>query len=220
MDSKVVNKEIKRVVWQKLKEFGFSHFTPRVAWRYFPDRIEILEFRSFNKYHADGAKVTTFSFMLELGVYLLYVPSTVSVKAKKEILLPSIAGCKFRGSIEPSLEFQSTKDPYIWSIDKDGKNVTSCIEDVKSKLPSVLKWFSQFERQEDVLDILLNSSESMHKLWGFGRNPSPIRSYLLGYVALSLGNQSLAEEKLQEAVNSECFTYSFLSLEGALSKAL
>ena len=220
MDSKVVNKEIKKIVWKELKELGFSHFTSRVAWRYLSDRIEIFEIRSFNKYKADGAKVTTFSFMLELGVHLLYVPYTVSVKAKNGALLPSVAECKFRGSIEPSLEFQSTKDPYIWSIDEKGGNVNSCIEDVKSKLPLVLQWFSQFERRENVLNILLNGSERMNQLSGFGRNPSPIRSYLLGYVALSMGNQSLAEEKLQEAVNSGCFAYSFLSLEEALSKAL
>ncbi|OZY86505.1 hypothetical protein CBP51_05635 [Cellvibrio mixtus] len=220
MDSKVVNKEIKRVAWKKLKEFGFSHFTPRVAWRYFPDRIEILEFRSFNKYKADGSNATTFSFEVELGVHLLYVPSGNSIKIKNGILLPSIAECKFRGSIEPSLQFQSKKDPYIWSIDQEGSNISACVEDVVLKLPLIHEWFSQFEHRENVFNILLNGTERLHKLFGFGRNPSPIRSYLLGYVALSIGNRALAEEKLQEAVESQCFTYHFASLEEALSKAL
>jgi hypothetical protein len=45
----------------------------------------------------------------------------------------------------------------------------------------------------------------MGELWGFGRNPSPIRHYFTGYLALKLGRREMARQHLTEALASGCF---------------
>lgn len=67
MDSKVVNRAIKANVWPMLKEHGFGHFTTRTAWRHDHDRIDVINFQSFNSYQASVIGCTTYSFALRLG---------------------------------------------------------------------------------------------------------------------------------------------------------
>jgi hypothetical protein len=219
MDSKVVNREIRKFVWPALKMAGFEVFTSRVAWRYTSDRIDVVEFRSFNKYNADILGVTTFSFAVSLGSFLLYVPPQWPPKVKDGQQLPSEPECHFRGALQCSIQSR-IKDKTIWPIESDGRNASWCIQDVLNQLPDALTWFSRFERKEEVLGILLEEGEEMPHLWGFGRKPSPIRSYLSGYVALSLGKEVLAVEKLSEAVESKCFVTLFTSVKGAIQRAL
>jgi hypothetical protein len=91
---------------------------------------------------------------------------------------------------------------------------------VEQKIPTVLAWFERLRDKKEVLRILLNEPEEMSSLWGFGNNPSPVRSYLSGYVALNLGKKELAESKLREAADSKCFSQLFSTVEGALLRAL
>jgi hypothetical protein len=86
------------------------------------------------------------------------------------------------------------------------------------QIPVALSWFAQFEEKPEVLRILLEQDPG-HALWGFGGRPSPVRSYLSGYVALALGKHDLAYEKLQEAVQSNCFATLFSSVDGAINRA-
>ncbi len=112
------------------------------------------------------------------------------------------------------------KDASIWSVDAQGKNLAWCVQDVLNQLPLAFTWFSQFDSKDNVLQILFQMPEHMTELWGYGRNPSPIRSYLAGYVALAVGNEELAKQKLGEAVDSNCFVNLFTTTEGALNRAL
>jgi hypothetical protein len=97
--------------------------------------------------------------------------------------------------------------------------------DVEQQIPSVLDWYALLSDREEVLRILLDDPEQMlngPKLigyWGFGCNPSPIRSYLAGYSALNLGKVDLAREKFYEAVQSGCFSKLFTTIEEAISRA-
>jgi hypothetical protein len=111
-------------------------------------------------------------------------------------------------------------DKSIWPIDGDGKNLAWCIQGVLKKIPEALAWFDRLDRKDEILRILQNEGESMSRLWGFGRNPSPIRSYLTGYVALSVGDRNLAQVKPQEAVDSKCFVSLFTGVEGAILRAV
>lgn len=219
MDSKIVNREIKRAVWPALKEAGFTRFTQRVAWRHHNDSIDVLDFQSFNSYNADILGITKFSFCVNLGKYLLYIPPQWDTKVKDGLQLPREAECLFRGHLSPKIS-AATTDKTIWSVDHTGKNLLWCIQDVLSQIPTIMDWFSRLDERTEVLRILLEQDEDMQHLWGFGRNPSPIRSYSAGYVALSLGQEQAATAKLQEAVDSKCFTRLFSSVGGAINRAV
>ncbi|MCC4612988.1 DUF4304 domain-containing protein [Xanthomonas campestris pv. esculenti] len=219
MDSKIVNREIKRAIWPALKEAGFTRFTQRVAWRHHQDSIDVLDFQSFNSYNAEILGVTTFSFCVNLGKYLLYVPPQWEVKVKDGIQFPRESECLFRGRLHPNVS-AAASDKTIWSIDNAGKNLPWCIQDVLSHVPTALDWLLRLEDRAEVLRILMEQDEDMQHLWGFGRNPSPIRSYFAGYVSLALDNRELAYSKLQEAVDSKCFTRLFTSVGGAVNRAV
>ena len=70
MDAGDVTREIRRVVWPALREEGFEAFTGRSAWRYVGEAVDIVNFQSFSASLADGLGCTTFSFGVNLGVWL------------------------------------------------------------------------------------------------------------------------------------------------------
>ncbi|MDI6624661.1 MAG: hypothetical protein QME55_08015 [Brevundimonas sp.] len=219
MDSKAVSKEIRGKVWPLLKEQGFSRFTTRTAWRYCDSKIDVLNFQSFNAYNASVMRVTPFSFAVNLGSFLTYVPPDWPLQSTDGQLTPREADCQFRGRLIPTVT-QSRKTPDgVWSVDELGRNLPRCIQDVVEQLPHAMDWFARLADKREVLRVLCEDDEDMIVLWGFGRNPSPIRSYLTGYVALELENHDLAREKLGEAVDSDCFTGQFGNLKNAINRA-
>ncbi|WP_233585031.1 hypothetical protein, partial [Aquabacterium soli] len=219
MDSKVVNREIKKYIWPALKAEGFDTFTSRVAWRHTTERIDVIEFQSFNKYNADVIGTTTFSFAVRLGCIPLYIPPQWPLPVKNGVLIPSEAACYFRRSLVCSLH-SSLGDKCIWPIDAEGKNLHWSIQDVLNQLPEALSWFQRLSSRHEVLRVLTEEDENMQLLWGMGRNPSPIRSYLTGYAALANGDQELAKANLNEAIESKCFINLFSSVEGAINRAV
>ena len=208
MDSKAVTKEIRARIWPLLKEQGFTRFSSRTAWRDSEGQVDVVNFQSFNRYNADVMGVTPFSFSVNLGCYLTYVPPTWPPKTKEGQLMPQESECNFRGRLSPTVSQPGSKQSGVWSVDDEGRNLPWSIQDVVGQLRS------------EVLRVLLEDGEDMELLWGFGRRPSPIRSYMTGYVALSMGMQDLAREKLDEAVASKCFTALFDSVEGAINRAI
>ena len=218
MDSRLVNRHIKKLIWPQLREAGFRTFTARCAWRHSPETIDVVAFQSFNRYNADVLGITTFSFAVRLGSLPLYVPPQWPPKVKLGLQLPHEAECPFRASLECSVDPRHT-DATIWPVDSTGKNLAWCMQGVLQQLPNAMALFTRLARKPEVLRILREDDERGSQLWGFGRNPSPIRSYLTGYVALALGETDLAQEKLQEAVDSKCFVNLFSSVQGALQRA-
>ena len=219
MDSTIVNREIKKTIWPALKVAGFDRFASRVAWRHNPDSVDVFELQSFNKYNADVLGVTTFSFSVNLGKFLLYIPPQWAPKVKEGIQVPSEPECLFRGHLLPQISV-APASRIIWSVDADGKNLPWCIRDVLNQLPEALDWFARLDSRAEALRVLLEGDEDMHRLWGFGRNPSPTRSYHAGYVALALGDAATAAAKLQEAVDSKCYVNLFSSVDGAINRAV
>ncbi|MDR7149739.1 hypothetical protein J2W49_001694 [Hydrogenophaga palleronii] len=220
MDSKAVTKEIRGRIWPLLKEQGFTRFSSRTAWRDSEGQVDVVNFQSFNRYNADVMGVTPFSFSVNLGCYLTYVPPTWPPKTKEGQLMPQESECNFRGRLSPTVSQPGSKQSGVWSVDNEGRNLPWSIQDVVGQLPEVHRWFGRLSDRSEVLRVLLEDGEDMELLWGFGRRPSPIRSYMTGYVALSMGMQDLAREKLDEAVASKCFTALFDSVEGAINRAI
>ncbi|MDP2764224.1 MAG: DUF4304 domain-containing protein [Brevundimonas sp.] len=230
MDSKAVSKEIREKVWPLLKDQGFRRFTTRSAWRYEDHKIDVVNFQSFNSYLAGALGVTSFSFTVNLGSFLTYVPPQWPLKSKDGHFMPHEAECHFRGSLSPT---NHTSEPGIWvakldqakhvpegvwSVDERGLNLDHCIRDVAGQLPLAASWFSRLSDKSEVLRILLEDEEKMQRLWGFGRNPSPLRAYLTGYVARDLQYDQLARQKLAEAVSSRCFDDLFGNVEQAICR--
>jgi len=163
--------------------------------------------------------VTTFSFCVNLGTYLAYVPPQWPPKKMKNgVPYPAEYECQFRGSLRPSMA-QTHMNAGVWGIDKRGSNLGWSINDVANRIPVALAWFQRFDDRVEVLRILLEEEEDMSNLWGFGRRPSPVRSYLTGYVAMALKRDQIADQEFEAAVASGCFVHLFSSIEGARYRA-
>jgi hypothetical protein len=221
MDSKAVNQEIRRSVWPLLKPHGFAKTSARTAWRHRDEIIDVVNFQSFNSYNAGVLGITTFSFAVNLGAYLRYVPpESPPKKIKDDVPYPAEYECQFRGRLSRTLSQPRNKDPHIWSVEENGRNLLWCINDVAQQIPDALAWFERLQDKTTVLRILLEGSEEMSTLWGFGNNPSPHRSYLTAYVALHLGDEALANREFGKAVASGCYAHLFASIVGARHRAV
>ena len=165
-------------------------------------------------------RVTTFSFAVNLGRFLRYVPPQWPPAVKDGIPFPKESECQFRRQVTSGLSQPRHVDKTIWFVEKGGKNLAWCVNAVAQAVPNMLDWFERLDDPREVLRILREDEETMPDLWGFGRNPSPVRSYLTAYVALRLGQEQLADEEFGKAVASECFTHLFSSIKGARLRAI
>jgi len=219
IDSKIVNKQIKCTVFPVLKEHGFAHFSSRSAWRYQADKVDVVNFQSFNSYLAEGVGCTTYSFALNLGCFFTYIPERFPTAQKDELKKPEESVCHFRSKLFRTFDQRELKRNDIWYIDPEGIYLKRCMEDALNQiLIKGLVWFERFSKTEEVLRTLLEEEINMNGTWGFGRKPSPIRSYLAGYTALRLGDGNLANIKLQEAVESGSFKTLFANVQEAKNR--
>lgn len=83
MNSNDVNRLIRSIVRPVLKAQGFEVATARSVWRHRADTIDVVNFQSFNRYNADVLGCSTFSFAVNLAVYLNAIPAEhpISVRA-------------------------------------------------------------------------------------------------------------------------------------------
>ncbi len=105
MDSKVVSRQIRIHVWPVLKAAGFDHLVGRNAWRHSRYKVDVLNFQSFNSYLATQVGCTTFSFSLNLGCYLTFVPALYgdSQDPGKGVLLPQEYECHLRRRLRKTI---------------------------------------------------------------------------------------------------------------------
>lgn len=209
MDIKVVNKVINKNIWSFLKELGFIMFTSRSAWRFNQDTIEIINFQSFNSYLAEVLGCTTYSFTVNLAIYFTKIPDKfpkTTIKEKNGFLLPEESDCDFRKCLVKGLIQEEIKRRDIWYIDTMGNNIELAMDDVKQMLISDgLKWFEKYSHMEAVLETLLNEEEDLNGTHGFGRENSPIRNYIGGYIAYFLQRYDLASCMVEKAIKSGGF---------------
>ena len=210
LDSKFVNSKIRGIIRPQLKTMGFSKFTARNAWRFHDDRVDVLNFQSFNKYHADVMEITTYSFSVNLGCIYPDVPRSdgfpVCKTSKNGELRPQEFECQFRGSLMPTIDQKIPAERKVWYIDPDGNSLDVVFHDVSSQIATVASsWYQTFSNVENAFQMLLGHEQNMDEFWGFGNNPSPSRNYLIGYFALKLGKKAVAKEHLSKALESGCF---------------
>ena len=208
MDSKAVNRRIKAEVWPLLRDAGFTRFSSRTAWRHRERQVDVVNFQSFNSYNASVLGCTTYSFSVNLGCYLLEVPESFpSVKDIGGTPLPEEYQCHFRGRLAKQLRQPEFPDKQIWFVDAEGAYIAAALHDVRMKLSrDALPWFDRLSDRGEALRILREDEEIMGQLWGFGRQGSPTRLYLTGYVALAAGRHDIAREALQAAASKPSFS--------------
>ena len=206
MDSSVVNKEIKAVIRPLLKDAGFTQFTVRTAWRYAGERIDVVNFQSFNSYLANSVGCTTFSFGVNLGCSFNAIPRNKRAKLKDGFFRPEEYECHFRLQLQKTIRQSDLNREDVWFVDSQGQNLNEVMEDARQEIRNTgLSWFNRFHDGNEVLRTLLEDSESRTKTFGMGRENSPNRHYLIGYIAKSLGKAELAKEHMQKALLSGFF---------------
>ena len=211
MDSSVVNKAIRAEIWPFLKGVGFTRATARTAWRHKPDRVDVVNFQSFNSYNAGVLGITTFSFAVNLGCYLRYIPDQYAESRDSSTLReaeprPKEYQCQMRRRLTRSYPDRRCADKQIWYIDETGSNVSQALHDVRMLLlRDAYPWFERFASPAEVYDILASAEEDMRQLWGFGRPGSPIRSYYLGYAARAARKVDEARSNLLKAAATKSF---------------
>jgi uncharacterized protein DUF4304 len=208
VDSSIVNREIKSLIRPLLQDAGFTHFTMRTGWRYSGQKIDVVNFQSFNSYLANSLGCTTYSFCVCLGCSFEAIPRSERVKGKDDFLRPEEYECHFRRPLQKTIQQPNLKRTDVWYVDPSGQNLRVIIEDArKAILEHGLPWFSRFADLNEVLRTLQEDSESHEGTWGFGTKTSPSRHFMTGYVALSLGRTQLALDHIQNALLSGCYKH-------------
>ena len=203
MDSSAVNKRIKSVIRPMLQDVGFTQFTSRTAWRYSPEKIDVVNFQSFNSYLANAVGCTTYSFSVNLGCSFAAIPRLESIKRKDGYFRPEEYECHFRRTLQKSIKQPQLKRKDIWYVDPAGENLELVTADAKNAIQDVgLDWFNRFSDLMEVLCTLLKDSETKESVFGFGANPSPMRDFMTGFTALSLGKIEIARERIKKALDS------------------
>jgi len=205
MNSSNVNKEIRVGIRPVLKELGFSEFTLRTAWRYSSEKIDVLNFQSFSTYLAEKVGCTTFSFCVRLGCSFKAIPQSFMVKQRDGQLRPAEYQCHFRLPLQKSINQPTLRRADVWYVEPLGGNLGEVIADTKRAIIEVgIPWFDRFQNSNEVLRTLLEESEGKDGFSGFGAENSPIRNFMTGFIALSVGRLELGQERIQTALNSGC----------------
>jgi hypothetical protein len=222
MDSKTVNRHIRTSIWPVLKEAGFSTFTSRSAWRYRDEKVDVINFQSFNAYLAESLGCTTYSFTLNLGCYFHAVPEQFQpgmVKQRNGQLCPEEYMCHLRRTLRKGLRQPELRRRDIWYVDPEGENLERIMADVERAIvKQALPWFENYEDLRRVLRVLRRGEERQHGTFGFGANPSPMRSFLSGFIALRLGETRVAQQGLQAALDSGLFANNESDMRAALER--
>lgn len=201
MDNRQVTKEINSVIRPILKKQGFDKFSGRTYWRYKTDRIDILNFQSFNAYNAKVVGCTTFSFAVKLATFINYLPITNDIKEKNGLKRPTEYQGHFRSGVTKRIEQKEFLRKDIWFIDNDEKYLTTAVNDCKTQIEQDgFEWYKQFDTNENVLRILMEDQVDMNRNWGFGNIDSPKRNKFIAYTALKLGKIELAKSKFNEFI--------------------
>jgi hypothetical protein len=188
MNSNVVTRAIRREIWPLLRREGFETFAGRSAWRHSENKVDVVNFQSFNSYLAEEVGCTTFSFSLNLGCFLTPIPTALTkVTTKNGVHLPREFECHFRRRLLKTIHQPKLKRADTWLIGDEGEYLAESIADALTQIRlDGIPWFHRFENENEVLRTLQCDDEE--GTWGFGGKDSPQRHILLGYMELSRNN--------------------------------
>lgn len=221
MDSRTVSRQIRAEIWPVLKAAGFDEFLTRTAWRHSPRRIDVINFQSFNAYLAERVGCTPFSFSLNLGCFLTFVPSLSGrhIRVKNGQLLPEEYECHLRRRLLKAIRQSELKRADTWFIGSNGEQLVECIGDALTQIQSRgMPWFQRFDADEEILRTIADDNEG--ETFGIGAKDSPNRHALLGYAELSRNNAAAACEHLNLALKGLSKVGFSTTFEAVLRKTL
>jgi len=180
MDSKVVSRRIRGDIWSRLRTLGFGRFTERTARRHRDRRVDVINFQSFNRYLADRVGCTTFSFSVNLGCFITFLPgySPRPVREKGGVLLPQEYECQFRRRLQKTILQPELLRTDTWFIGPNGEYLAESIIDAIQLIQQEgIHWFERLSDDRELLRTLVEDDEG--ETYGFGAKQSPIRMELL-----------------------------------------
>jgi hypothetical protein len=140
IDSKVVDRSLREILWPELKAIGFRR-TGRTAWRDRPSAIQVVCIQSFNSYLADGLGATTFSFSVPLGVFYPIVAAAGLSHFRGDPRRPAEWDCHARyhlgKGISQAGEWLRDWPPDrrdIWFVRPDGTNLDEVVRDAHDRI--------------------------------------------------------------------------------------
>lgn len=222
VDSKVVDRELRRVFWPALAEAGFTRRSGRRAWRDVDDAVQVVHVHSFNSYLASVLGSTTFSFSVELGVFLASIAELSSMaRYVRDRAQPRETDCHVRkvltkgldqspgallaafGEGPVPLDYGSWIDrPDLWYVLPTGSNLETVVLDARDQLiANGLPWLERMSDPREVLGALVERRDQygdrgvILEMYG-GALESPGRWRSIGALAVALGDRDLANRAI------------------------
>lgn len=225
IDSKVVDRSLRAILWTRLKGEGFDRRTGRTTWRNRPGCVQTVNVQSFNSYLAEAIGSTTFSFSVNLGVYYPVIADhSTRGSFVKDPSRPAEYHCQARyhlakGISQPNLP--STKRwfdpraprpllgswndrPDVWYVTGDGSNVDEVITDARDRVVMIgLPWLERLSDLIEARRAFLEDPSTNHTRGivaeGFGGAiGSPARLQAVGALSVALDDPA----GVQAAVDS------------------
>ena len=211
---------IRDLVWPPLRVHGFSDFASagihiasegdpilsEGAWRHTEDRIEVVRFQFLNARQAVRARLTTSSFLVQLGIFFRKLPRWYSDDAGA-LSRPNDSQCDFRRTLRKTPGIDGLERADIWYVRSDHPDTDAALEDAKSQILSHgLEWFSKYRQIDSIWELLLSEQDPGDGTWGYGRPASHKRRFLIGYFSLWRGNYQAAVEHLSSVADSKLFS--------------
>lgn len=205
MDSKIVSRELWKVVRPLLRDSGWTSFSSRTARRFSQSRIDVVSFQSFNSYLASRINSTTYSFAIRLGCFFTAIPHS-GIKIKEGSLMPEEYHCHLRYTIHKKFLQSECGRTDVFYVDPKGDYLPTVIEAARQGIRTEgFAWFRRFSDMQEVLRTLMEDNESNDGTHGFGAKSSPARNLYTGSIALSLGKTQIATKHLTQAASSPSY---------------
>jgi len=155
-----------------------------------------VNFQSFNSYFSLADGCTTFSFAVNLGIFLSGLASAEESAIGGR---PKESQCHFRSKLFKEIVQRTYSRKDIWYVDQEGLNLLDVLDDARRVvLSNGISWFDHFSQPGEVLRTLAEVNED-DSLFGIGAKWSPRRKLLIGRAAVHAGEQELGLRVLREA---------------------
>lgn len=156
VDGRVVGKALSESVRPLLRSVGFRRFAGRSAWRDSEYTVDLVNFRSFTRYIADGVGCTTYSFTGDVGVfYRCFGPDQDRPKDYELTFRATLGKTLSQPIFRPYGRSETTDRPDVWFVTDDGRTLAECIADALGCLEAQgLPFLDRFKQPQHAFESL------------------------------------------------------------------